>query len=50
MAKCPKCESENIKDQGLTYTANQKNSPKYIHKCKDCGYIFRMDRKTKEKE
>ncbi len=45
MAKCLKCGSENIEDQGLTYTANKKNPPKYIHKCKDCGAIFRLEKK-----
>ena len=43
MPKCPKCKSENIVDEGLTYSANQQNSPKPIFKCKDCGEVFRID-------
>jgi len=47
MNKCPKCESENIEDQGLTYKANLKNPQKYLYKCKDCGTIFHLDKKKK---
>ena len=47
MPKCPKCKSENIVDEGLTYSANQQNSPKPIYKCKDCGEVFRIDENLK---
>jgi transposase-like protein len=43
MPKCPKCKSQNIVDEGLTYSANQQNSPKPIFKCKDCGEVFKID-------
>jgi len=45
MNKCPRCKSENIEDQGLTYAMNQKEPKKYLHKCKDCGNIFPVDKK-----
>ncbi len=45
MPKCPKCKSQNIVDEGLTYSANQQNSPKSIFKCKDCGEVFGAEQK-----
>jgi uncharacterized Zn finger protein len=48
MPKCPRCYSENIVDEDLTYPANQQNTPKPIFKCKDCGEIFRIDENIKK--
>lgn len=44
MNKCPKCGSNNIEDQGLTYNPNSKNPTKYLHKCKDCGNVFHIEK------
>ncbi len=52
MLKCPKCKSDNIADEGLTYSANKQSTQKPIYKCKDCGEVFKIDenlRKIKKK-
>ena len=47
MDKCPKCASENIEDQGLTYKLNAKNPAKSFRRCKDCGAVFHFEKKEK---
>ena len=50
MNKCPKYKSTNILDQGLTYSANQKNPQKFLFKCKDCGEVFHLEKEKDEAE
>jgi transposase-like protein len=42
MAQCPKCNSENIHSEGLSYSMNQQNPQKYLYKCRDCGKVFHL--------
>ena len=50
MNKCPKCKSANIVDQGLTYSANPKNSQKSLFKCNDCNKVFHSTNDEKEQQ
>jgi transposase-like protein len=50
MPKCPKCNSENIHSEGLSFAINQNNPQKYLYKCRGCGKVFHLSKGEKEQE